>query len=277
MQLGARAEQGGAAGSGGGERMPSLLSGSGYAVWRPKAEVFLGLKGLKEALLDFVTEKQWLKVTQRAAEWAAADKAALMSALFGADFEEEEKDDDGQSSISESASSSETASMAHTARPLTKAPLKEKEAEMRKQATAMIKRSEMAYGHIFGALPNDVALMVKVIPQGWARGLWMWLERKFQSTESDNVNALLRDWYTIRQAEGESFDLYRARVDDLYGRLVAAKEKQSPRSYAYAMVSSLLPKYDLVVMALETGMLLNVQDCNREMSSPDQPWSGESR
>ena len=241
--------------------MPSLLSGSGYAVWRPKAEVFLGLKGLKEALLDFATEKQWLKVTERAAEWAAADKAELMSVLFGADFEEEGKDDDGQSSISESASSSsETASLAHAAQSLTKVPLKEKEAEMRKQATAMIKRSEMAYGHIFGVLPNDVALMVKVIPQGWARGLWMWLERKFQSTESDNVNALLRDWHTIRQAEGESFDLYRARVDDLYVRLAAAKEKPSPRAYAYALVNSLLPQYDVVVMALETGMLLNVQD-----------------
>src|SRR3954447_2270857 len=109
MQLGTRGESGvGAGGSNGsgGERMPSLLSGSGYAVWRPKAEVFLGLKGLKEALLDFTTEKQWLKVTERAAEWAAADKAELMSVLFGADFEEEGKDDDGQSSISDSASSS---------------------------------------------------------------------------------------------------------------------------------------------------------------------------
>ena len=28
--------------------MPMLLSGSGYAVWKPKAEVFLGLKGLRE-------------------------------------------------------------------------------------------------------------------------------------------------------------------------------------------------------------------------------------
>ena len=238
--------------------MPSLQSGSGYAVWKPKAEVFLGLKGLKEALMDFATEKQWLKVTKRVAEWAAADKAELLSALFGDDSEEEGKDDDGQSSVS--ASSSDTASVVKTPRPSTQEPLKEKEAEMRKQATAMIKRSEMAYGHIFGALPNDVALMVKVVPQGWAHGLWMWLQRKFQSTESDNVNALLREWHEIRQAEGESFDLYRARVDELYVRLAAAKEKPSPRAYAYAMVNSLLPKYDLVVMALETGMLLNVQD-----------------
>ena len=131
---------------------------------------------------------------------------------------------------------------------------------MRKQAAAMIKRSEMAYGHIFSALPNDVALMVKVVPQGWARGLWLWLENKFRSTASDNVNTLLRDWHSLRQAEGESFDLYRARVDDLHVRLAAAKEKPSPRAYAYALVNSLLPQYDVVVMALETGMLLNVQD-----------------
>ena len=184
--------------------MPMLLSGGGYAVWKPKAEVFLGLKGLREALLDFATEKQWLKVTTRAAEWAAADKAELLSVLFGDDTEEEGDDEDGGSSDAESAGSSQAtqAAAALAARASLREPLKEKEADMRKQAAAMIKRSEMAYGHIFIALPNDVALMVKVVPQGWARGLWLWLESKFQSTASDNVNALLRDWHNIRQAEG---------------------------------------------------------------------------
>ena len=249
--------------------MPMLLSGSGYAVWKPKAEVFLGLKGLREALLDFPTDKQWRKVTARAAEWAAADKAELLSMLFGDDTEEEkEKEDDGDGGGGSITESTEADGSQHV--PAGRAPkaphtsllepLKEKEASMRKQAVAMIKRSEMAYGHIFSALPNDVALMVKVVPQGWAHGLWMWLERKFQSTASDNINSLLKDWHNICQAEGEFFDLYRARVDDLYVRLAAAQEKPSPRAYAYAMVNSLLPQYDVVVMALETGMLLNVQD-----------------
>jgi len=266
MQLGARGEQGGAAGSGSaGERMPLLFSGSGYAVWRPKAEVFLGLKGLRESLLDFATEKQWLKVTARAAEWAAADKAELLRVLFGDDPEEEGDDDDGDDSVTDGSSQATRATPAAQVKATPSSTslqvtLKEKEADLRKQAAAMIKRSEMAYGHIFSALPNDVALMVKVVPQGWALGLWRWLERKFQSTASDNVNALLRDWHNLRQAEGESFDLYRARVDDLHVRLAAAKEKPSPRAYAYAMVNSLLPQYDVVVMALETGMLLNVQD-----------------
>ena len=137
---------------------------------------------------------------------------------------------------------------------------------MRKQAVAMIKRSEMAYGHIFGALPSDVALMVKVVPLGWARGLWQWLENKFRSTASDNINTLLREWHSLRQTDSprfEPFDLYRARVDDLYVRLAAAKEKPTPRAYAYALVNSLLPQYDVVVMALETGMLLSVQDYSK--------------
>ena len=51
MQLGVRGEPAGGAGSsggsGGGERMPVLLAGSDYAVWRPKAVVFLGLKSLR--------------------------------------------------------------------------------------------------------------------------------------------------------------------------------------------------------------------------------------
>ena len=266
MQLGARGEQGGAAGSGGSgaERMPLLPSGSGFAVWKPKAEVFLGLKGLRESLLDFTTEKQWLKVTARAAEWAAADKAELLKALFGDDSEEEGDDDDGGDSVSDGSSQTTQlpAGKGQALRSSLQEPLKDKEADMRKQAVAMIKRSEMAYGHIFSALPSDVALMVKVVPMGWARGLWLWLDRKFQSTAKDNVNALLQDWHKIHQQPDEllKYDLYRARVDDLYVRLTAAKEKPSPRAYAYAMVNSLLPQYDVVVMALETGMLLTVDD-----------------
>ena len=101
---------------------------------------------------------------------------------------------------------------------------------------------------------------MKVVPQGWAHGLWMWLERKFQSTASDNINALLKDWHSLCQAEGKPFDLYIARVDDLYVRLTAAQEKPTLRAYAYALINSLLPAYSVVVMALETGMLFNVQD-----------------
>ena len=252
--------------------MPVLLSGSGYAVWKPKAEVFLSLKGLREALLDFPTDKQWRKVTALAAEWAAAEKAEMLRMLLGDDSDGEEEadgggDDDGDGSVAESTEASSSRAAPADGIPAAPSlsgsfqkPLSEWETSMRKQAVAMIKRSEMAYGHIFSALPSDVALMVKVVPQGWAHGLWMWLERKFQSTASDNINVLLRDWHSIRQEEGEPFDLYRARVDDLHVRLAAAREKPSPRAYAYALVNSLLPQYDVVVMALETGMLLNVQD-----------------
>jgi hypothetical protein len=276
MQLGVRGEPAGGAGSssgggGGGERMPALLAGSDYAVWRPKAEVFLGLKGLRESLVDFTSEKQWRKVTARAAEWAAAEKAELLSVLFGDDSDEEEEEDvddaaDDSSSVQptaahgveQEAKQQAGATLARDASSLKL--LKDKEADLRKQAVAMIKRSEMAYGHIFSALPVDVALMVKVVPQGWARGLWMWLERKFQSTASDNINTLLKDWHSLCQAEGEPFDLYRARVDDLYVRLAAAKEQPTPRAYAYALINSLLPAYGVVVMALETGTLFNVKD-----------------
>jgi hypothetical protein len=96
MQFGARGESGGGAGSSssssgsGGERMPVLLAGSSYAVWKSKAEVFLGLKGLREALLDFLTDKQWRKVTARAAEWAAAEKAEMLRMLLGDDTDGEE-------------------------------------------------------------------------------------------------------------------------------------------------------------------------------------------
>ena len=72
--------------------------------------------------------------------------------------------------------------------------------------TANVERSHKAFGSIYSALTEDLHLQVAHLPQGWAYGLWMWLERKYQSTEADSVGVLLTRWVSLAQTEDESFD-----------------------------------------------------------------------
>ena len=122
----------------------------------------------------------------------------------------------------------------------------------RKLISATVERSRRVYGVIYGALPEELRLQVADLPAGWAYGLWKWLQDKFQSTEEDSVNTLLREWMELKQ-EDESFDSYKAKVNKLYTLLDHAKEKPSARLYAFTMLDKLLPRYATAVLALKAS------------------------
>ena len=109
------------------------------------------------------------------------------------------------------------------------------------------------YGILYASIPDELRAQTADIAQGWAYGLWHWLEVKFQSTEEDSVGELLAEWTTLRQSDGESFDSYRARVSKLRDLLKAAKEEPSARMYGYMMLDRLQPRYRQAVLALKAG------------------------
>ena len=120
----------------------------------------------------------------------------------------------------------------------------------------IVSRSERAFGYLYGALPDDLRPQVAHLSQGFAYALWVWIEEKFQSKESDNVNALLSEWSTVEQSESESFDAYRARVNKLAGLLGDAAEPPSERMFSHTLLEKLRPSYRSVVLALQNGPLL---------------------
>ena len=80
----------------------------------------------------------------------------------------------------------------------------------RKIIAQTVERSRKVYGSIYASLPTELRAQVAHIAQGFANGLWVWLETKFQSTEEDHVSDLLESWSTLHQDVGESFDAFRA-------------------------------------------------------------------
>ena len=123
----------------------------------------------------------------------------------------------------------------------------------RKIVTQTVERSRKVYGIIYAALPVELRAQVAHIAQGFAYGLWNWLEAKFQSTEEDHVGDLLESWSTLHQDIGESFDAYRARVNELRALLVAADEAPSARMYMHTLTGRLLPRNGQAVLALKVG------------------------
>ena len=72
--------------------------------------------------------------------------------------------------------------------------------EAKKKVSDMIGRSKKAYGFLFAALPADHRQLIADVPQGYAFGIWSFLEKKYRNTEQDSVMALWEKITTIARA-----------------------------------------------------------------------------
>lgn len=243
MSLGEETNKGaGSAGAGSGGNLaalqaPRLLTG-GYAAWQPHMSVYLQRAGAESVHTKAMTVEVWNATSDKVAAWADEALAAAMALALSAD--------DAASSSSLSGAKMEE--------------LSEEKKAARKLITAMVERSRRVFGIIYGALTEDLRALVAHIPQGFAFGLWDWLEKKFQNTEEDSVGELMSTWASLRQTEDESFDAYRARLNKVHTLLEQAKEKPSARNYKFTLLDRLLPRYKPAVLALKVGDMLKVAD-----------------
>lgn len=236
---------GGSSTNGGSERAPLLRNTANYAAWKPTMDVYLQRHGAAGVHKEPLSEDEWIQDCQDVANWAkqaltigravARGKLSAATAATAASSSEYEK----------SAEIDSTNAEVKAGRAL---------------VSANVDRSHKAFGSIYSALPDELRLQIAHIPQGWAYGLWAWLERKFQSTEADSVGVLFRRWVNLEQKETESFDSYRARVNEVATLLTLANEKPSPEMYCFFLLDQLQPKYKAVVLALKNGVLLRYKD-----------------
>jgi hypothetical protein len=127
------------------------------------------------------------------------------------------------------------------------------EKEARRGATEAVARAKRAYALLYQALPDELRRLVAHVSQGDAYGLWSWLERRFQSTEQDNVGDLWDQFTALSQADDETFEEYKARVDHVYGLLAHAKDKPSAGLYAHRLLWKLSPPDNPAVLALKAS------------------------
>jgi hypothetical protein len=211
--------------SGAGLSLPLLAAGR-YAEWRPRMETTLMRAGI--AVRDYKVENpDWAALVEAVEMWESADEESSIAYALGR--------------------KSASATSAGTAGP---SPV---EKEARRAAMEAVARGKRTYTMLYQTLPDELRLLVAHLPQGYAFGLWSWLEKRYQSTEQDNVGDLWDQFTAMYQADDETFDEYKARVDSVHRLLTHAKDKPSAGLYAHRVLWKLSSRYRPAVLALKAS------------------------
>lgn len=210
-------------------KAPQLASASGtgagapHALWRPQMQTFLMRHGIEER--DYVREiVQWRALAAAVQANAEAEEQDAIDLILGAAL----------------------------------APVKREaqtpaEVQAKQRVTDLISRSRKAYGYLYAALPVDLRPLIADVPQGYAFGIWSFLEKKFRNTEQDSVMALWERMTTMSQEADETHDVYKARVDSGAELLAHAKQTLPPGLYASLLLWRLQPRYATAVLTLKTS------------------------
>jgi hypothetical protein len=139
---------------------PLLHTESEYATWKKDMHVFLEQHGAAGVHCIPVTEQEWSAQAARVHQWKEeAITAALV--LCGID------------------------SSCNSSNSMAASRLSDKEAAARGRTSTAVSRSKWVFGEIYFALPQQLRRYAAHIPQGWAFGLWNWLEKALQ-TEAES-------------------------------------------------------------------------------------------
>ena len=203
------------------------LGGVAYSVWRPQARTYLMQRGIEER--DYAREIK---------NWSELDKAVQDDA--------QRAEDDAFALLLDKAAFAEVKAEAED-------KAKKAQAQVKQRAADAMSRSRKAFGYLYSALPPDLRPLVADVPQGYAFGIWSFLEKKFRSTEQDNVLALWKRLTSAAQDQDEKFDEFKARLDADVELLANAKQVIPAGLYASLLVWNLQSRYDQAVLTLKTS------------------------
>lgn len=228
-------------------RVPRLATassgdGSSHALWRPQMQTFLMRAGLEER--DYAKEiPRWRDLSATVEADAEAEEQAAIAAYLA-----------------------QNGKVASSMPAVVKAEaLSDEQKRMKERVVGLIGRSRKAFGLLYTALPADLRTLVADVPQGYAFGIWSFLEKRFRNTEQDSVMTLWERFIALRQEDNEVFDEYKARVDSVLELLTHAKQQPQPELYATVLLWRLHARYETAVLTLKTG------DRLKDASSIDWP------
>lgn len=229
-------------------RVPLLAGNTGgaaYAQWRPQMQTYLMRQGIEER--DYTREiPQWRDLVAAVQDDAAAEEQDAIARLLAAQAHVKSAASTGAATLQKQTSASSSAATAMVAA--------DPETVAAKKAVALlIGRSRKAFAILHSALPSELRPLVADVPQGYAFGVWSFLEKKYRNTEQDSVASLWADLTALTQQSDESFDEYKARIDSVVELLTHAKQSVPSGLYASLVLWRLHARYNQVVLALKTA------------------------
>ena len=264
--------------SGDAGKIPTLASAAGvggglsHAMWRPQMLSFLMSHGIKERDFALVNPDWNVLVALLDTDEYEDEKDAVTAALIKVGLKAgpsrtvtpsptvtPPKTDASTKPVGSGGATDKTASTAGSVvKPQPTSLGTRLDAAERQRISGPIERSRKAFSYLYAALPNDLRLLIADVPQGYAYGIWSFLERRFRHTGTDNILALTAQLHSTYMESDETFDVYKARVDSLVELIVCAKETVSPTTYAALLLWKLRPNYSPAILALKTSGRLDV-------------------
>ena len=218
-----------------------------YVQWKALMKAFLMRQGIEEAEYAKAIP-HWERLEALAAVERAAHFDDAASLLLGLPK--------GEASSSSSSASEMTPESTKVPAPDAVAADSEEAQRARRLVAERLKLVKRAYGFLHAALPEELLLLVKGVPMGYAFGVWDFLEKRFLNTERDNVADVWEHFYALEQNAEEDFATYKARVDEVVAVLTHAKEKLSKGQYSHRLLWRLQPDYKQVVLALQAADMI---------------------
>ena len=208
----------GGEGAGAAAQPPQLRSGAAYASWRPVMDAWLESHGARGAHTQEMTPNQWMTARDSVEQWGqeAFDDAAFL--LFGSTAVRDSADGDASNSGGPAGRS---------------LGLTSEELGARNKMTQLVDNSAGVYGAIYSALPVELRPEIETaVRSGFAYGLWMWLECKYQSTEQDEVSESFTQW--IEEAAEELVEPVDACRDNGMHAPLTPEEEAMIAEWSYA-------------------------------------------
>lgn len=239
-------------------RVPLLASHAGglpYARWRPQMQTYLMRAGIEDE--DYSEEiPQWTELVRLVQDDARTERQAAIALLLGENAIKIENPLKGENPLMGATPLKRRQAASSMASPSDD----KQQVSAKAQVAKMIGRARKAFGILYAALPAEVRPLVADVPQGYAYGVWSFLEKRYRNTEQDSVAALWADLTALSQEPGEKFDEYKARVDASVELLKHAKQTVPSGLYTSLLLWRLQTRYSQVVLALKTAGRLTDTD-----------------
>lgn len=237
-------------------RVPMLASASSngltHALWRPQMITFLMRQGVEER--DYTKEiPHWAALVKAVGDQAVNEEDDAVAHFLAKVKTTQPAAAEATVTVTGSSSVSSTSASVTVKKDAAQIVAEKEETEKKAKVSAMLGRVRKAYGYLFAALPSDVRLLVASVPQGYAYGVWDFLEKRYRNTEQDSIAGLWSNFISLAQSGDENFDEYKARVDSVVELLALAEDKPSHNLYCYALLWKLQPRYETAVLTLKTG------------------------
>ena len=120
-----------------------------------------------------------------------------------------------------------------------------------KSVMTLVQRVRQVYSIVYESLPSDIRAAVNVDVYGNGARLWVWLEERLRGNTIDVQNEIMSELFNAKQNEGELFETWKVRIDDMNHRLSQTNEDLKPSMYRFVLLSKLRPEYQQMTTALD--------------------------